>query len=96
MGTFCFVFLILRNPPMEIREIVGIYVVWVVVCLGFWGSLPSFFTPGKKLQFWAKLLTRFSHGGLLFLSGKKYENSKRIGFVTGYLTIFTPNLVGVG
>jgi len=23
MGTFCFVVLILRNPPMEIREIIG-------------------------------------------------------------------------
>jgi len=31
MGTFCFVTLTLRNPPMEIGEIIGIYVAQVVL-----------------------------------------------------------------
>ena len=47
MGTFCFALLILKNPPMEIGEIIGIYVAYGVLTntrLGFWGTLSNFFT----------------------------------------------------
>jgi len=53
MGNFCFVFLILRNLPMEIWEIVGIYVARVVLTnahLGFRGILPTFYR-GNNINF---------------------------------------------
>ena len=44
---------VLKNPPMEIGEIIGINLyatqrVLTVACLGFWGTLPNFFTGGKN------------------------------------------------
>ena len=62
----------------------------------FLGVPPQICTVGQKLQFQAKFSTMFLNGGLLFLSNKEYGKSKTIGFITDYLTIFTPNLVGVG
>jgi len=54
-GTFGFVTLTLRNWPMEILFIIGIYmyvaqVVLVNVRLGFGGTIPNFYRD-KKLQF---------------------------------------------
>jgi len=76
MGNICFVFLILRirNPPMEIREIVGIYVAQVILTnarLGFWGTLHSFLQVAKTAIL-GKILTRFSNGGLLFHNWDEY------------------------
>jgi len=45
MGTFCFVMLTLRNPPVEVREIIGIYVTQMVLSnarLSFGGPSPVF------------------------------------------------------
>jgi len=45
MGTFRFVTLILRNLPMEITEIIGIYIIQMVltnVRIVFWGQSPVF------------------------------------------------------
>ena len=68
MGTFCFVFLILRNPPMEIGEIIR------DICRTMgshyrtswsWEDPPQFLQGAKKTQFPAKFSTTFGTGGLL-------------------------------
>ena len=66
MGTFCFVFLILTNPPMEIVQIIGIYVVqWVLTNarLEFWET--PIFTGDQKTQFSVKFSTTYRISGLL-------------------------------
>ena len=52
LGNICFVFLIPRNPPMEIGKIIGIYVSQVVLTkarLGF--GVPPYFIVGKNVNF---------------------------------------------
>jgi len=61
----------------------------------FCGRRSPVFTEAKQRQYWAKFLTRFGIAGL-FHNWEEYGQSKTIGFITDYLTIFTPNLVGVG
>jgi len=54
METFCFVFLIRRNPPMEIREIIGIYVAQGVLTnarVGFLVEPPQFLIRDKSLSY---------------------------------------------
>jgi len=82
---------------MEIGEIVGYMshgqfsLIHVLVI----GGPSSGFYRGK-LQFWAKLSTRFGIGGLLFHNWEEYGKSKTMWFINDYLTIFTPNSVGIG
>jgi len=60
MGTFHFVTLTIRYPPMEIGENIGIYTAQMVL------TNPSpIFTGGQKSQFWSLFSTRFRIGGLL-------------------------------
>jgi len=92
MGTFCFVFLILRNPPTEIGQIIKIYVTQCVLTNARLGFLQG----GQKPQFSATISTTFGIGGLLLQNWEEYGKSKIIGFIIDYLTIFTSNLVGVG
>jgi len=98
VGTFA-LFLILKNPPMETGQIIGVYHVAQGVLtnarLGFWEILPNFYR-GKKPHFSAKFSTRLEIGGLLFHNWEKYEKSKTTGFINDYLTMSTLNLVLVG
>jgi len=55
---------------MKIGEIVGICITQVLLAnkhIHF--GRPSYFYRGKKLQFWATLLSKFSFGGLLLYNG---------------------------
>ena len=54
---------------------------------------PPQFLQGQKLQFSATFSTTFGIGGLLLQNWEKYWKSKTAGFISDYLTIFTPNLV---
>ena len=80
IGTFCFVFLILRNPPTEIGQFIKVYVTqWVLTNerLGFWGTLPSFLQGGgQKTRFSATISTTFEIGGLVLQTGSNMENLK--------------------
>ena len=92
---------VLKNPPMEIGEIIGINLyatqrVLTVACLGFWGTLPNFLQEAKITLFSAEFSTTFGIGDLLLQNWEKYGKSKTIGFITDYLTIFTSHFVGIG
>jgi len=56
---------------------------------------PPQFLKGPKTSIFGKNLTKFEIGGFIPQLGK-YGKSKTVLFVIEYLTIFTPNLVGVG
>jgi len=60
MGTLCFVTQTLRNPPMEIEEILETYVAQVVLTnarLAFWGTFPNF-SQGAKAVILSKILDK--------------------------------------
>jgi len=63
-------------------------VVLTNACLGFWGSSIS---KGQKTAILGKI---FELVLSWWLHRKEYGKSKTIGFITDYLTIFTPNFVG--
>ena len=89
MGSFCFVVLILRNPLMQIGEIIGICVAqWVLTMhvLAF-GEPPQF-------QFSATFFTTFVIGGLLLQNWEKYGKCKTIAFIIDYLAIYHPKFGG--
>jgi len=77
MGTLCFLMLTLRNPPMEIGKLLGIYIAQVVFTnarVGFCGLSPIL--QGTKTSI-------LGSGGLLFHNSVEYGK---------HLTIFTWHL----
>jgi len=53
VDKFCYVFLLLRNWPVEVGKLLIYVDIWMVLnntCLGFWGTLPSF-TGAKNCNF---------------------------------------------
>jgi len=99
MDTFCFVTLNLRNPSMEIGQIIRIYVAhWVLTnaCLSFWTTFPNFYKGQKKLNIRQNFRQHSELAAYYSKTGRNIKKSKTIRFIADYLTIFTPNLVGFG
>jgi len=86
MDTFCFISLILRTSGHNNRFS-------LTQVLVFWGTLSNFLQGmGQKTSIPAKFSSTFGIGGFLLQTWQKYGKSKTVGFITDYLTIFTPNL----
>jgi len=81
MGTFCFVFLILRNLPMEIGQIIGIYVAhWFLTnthVLVFGLPSPIFYKGQKNLNFWQHFRQHLELAAYYYKTGRNMENLKQ-------------------
>jgi len=84
MGTFSFVTLNLREPPMEIGKLFGYvrkrFSLTHVLVLGF---TPHFYR-GKQ-----QFLAKFSIGSVLFHNGKECGKTKKWVLISGYRSIST-------
>jgi len=79
MSNFCFVFIILGNPPIEIGEIIGICVAQVVLInahFDFSGSLPNFYRGGKNLNFWQNFRQGSESAAYYSTTGRNIEIEK--------------------